>query len=91
MTEVLLSVFALVAFLVGYLCQNIVYTAFTMAAGSILVCLVETFLILFSNSSAGYPAMALLSSEPSKVASCQILEEMTWTWRRQNTIGIDRG
>jgi hypothetical protein len=76
MTEVLLSVFALVAFLVGYLCQNIVYTAFTMAAGSILVCLVDTFLILFSNSPAGHPALALLSSEPSKVASCQVLEEM---------------
>ena len=77
MTEVLLSVFALVAFLVGYLCQNIVYTAYIMGGGSILVCLVEIFLMLFSNSSAGRSALALLSSEPHKVASCQVLEEMT--------------
>jgi Microsomal signal peptidase 12 kDa subunit (SPC12) len=77
MTEVLLSVFALVAFLVGYLCQNIFYTAIVMGAGSILVCLVGNFLILLSNDSAGCPPLAIFSSEPRKVASCQVLEEMT--------------
>ena len=39
-TEVLLCVFALLAFLVGYLWQNIVYTASIMGAGILLVCLV---------------------------------------------------
>ena len=38
--EVLLCVFALLAFLIGYLCQNIVYAAYIMGAGALLVCLV---------------------------------------------------